>query len=183
MVSSQKFLIVFLAATVLGGCHSTSDEQEKAEKTRREAEQKAAQFKSDLDKKLGEVGEKAEAEADAMKRKAAEKIQTATSAAREKTAEAQVELKKTSAEVRASTAKTLEGFDKDMRDLRVKLEKKLTKAEANRVMKGLEDKAEAVRKSVGELDNATGDKWEAAKRAVTQRTEELGRAIEEARKR
>jgi hypothetical protein len=85
--------------------------------------------------------------------------------------------------VRASTAKALEGFDKDMHDLRAKLEKKLTKAEADRVMKGLEAKVEAVQKSLVELDRTKGDKWESAKRAVTQRIEDLGRAIEEAKKR
>jgi hypothetical protein len=175
--SFPKVLVwaVLLAVGAVVGCDSPSDEHADAGQKQKEAEQKAVELKGELDKKIDEVEKKA-AE---MEKKATDELDAAVAKARDKAPEAKAAL----AKARASAAKALEEFDTDTKDLRAKLEKKLTRAEADKVMKDLKDKAEAVRTSLRELDDSPEDKWEAAKKAVTQRVEELGRALEKAKKR
>jgi ABC-type transporter Mla subunit MlaD len=97
--------------------------------------------------------------------------------------EAQAELLKAREDVRASTTRKIEGLEKDVAELRARAEKKLSKDEVDSMVRELQDKSEAVRRSLRDLDAATSTNLDQVKKGVDKRVQELDRAIQEAKRR
>ena len=184
MLTVRTFLPIAIVMSAVVGCDSpTADAQAKAERAQREAQQKAAEVATELDKKVTEIDQRAERETDKALREAAEKLNNAAVEAQEKTADAETELAKAREDVRASTSRRIEDLEKDAVELREKAEKKLSKDELGRLMKDVEDKSEAVRKSLRDLDTATSANLDRVKQGIYQRVDELDRAIQAAKRR
>lgn len=183
MWNTRTQLTTFIALIALVGCDSAADERAEADRALREADQKAAQVASEVDRKVAEVKKNAAEETDALRREAAEKMNDVNAVAREKGAEADAALAKAREDVRIGASRRLETLDKDVVELRTKIEKKLPKVDADKIVQSLDARSEAVRQSLRELDEATTANLASMKKALDQRVEELDRAIADAKKR
>ena len=176
--------ILIGAAVTLAACNSPEDKMKEAETARIEADKKVAEVAADTSKKAAEINQKAADETARLAAAGGKKVDAIDDAANKKVAEATDVLVKARADLREATAKKLDGLDKEVVELRAKLEKKTSKAEANKVIDDLKARSEAVRKSnVADLEAATAATFEVVKRAIEARIADLDKAIADVKKR
>jgi hypothetical protein len=178
---------LFAAATVtlaVMGCSSPEDKMREAEQARIEADKKVAQATQDANQKAAEIQKKAADDTARVALEGAKKIDAADSAANQKVADATDAFLKARADVQSAAAKKLESLDKDVIDLRAKLEKKVSKTEADKVIADLKAKSEAVRKSnEADLASSTAASFDLVKKTIDARLSDLDQAIADVKKR
>lgn len=171
-------------AMTLAACNSPEDKMKEAEAARMEADKKVAEVTAETNRKAAEVQKKAADETARIAQEGAKKVDAADEAASKKIAEAGDSLMKARAELRDATSKKLESLDKDVVELRAKLEKKTSRAEAEKVMLDLKTQSDAVRKSnAADIENSTASSFESVKKSIEGRLADLDRAIAAVKKR
>jgi hypothetical protein len=182
MLSSRTLLMG--AALALAACNSPQDKMKEAEAARIEADKKVAEVTAETSRKAAEVQHKAAEETARIAQEGAKKIDAVDDVASKKIAEASDALMKARTDLRDTTAKKLENLDKDVVELRAKLEKKISKAESDKVMADLKTRSELVRKSIAaDLDAATPDSFASVKKTIEIRIADLDKAIADVKKR
>ena len=112
------------------------------------------------------------------------KVDAIDDAANKKAAEASDVLMKARADLKDAITKKLDGLDKDVVELRAKLEKKTSKAEADKTVAELKARSEAVRKSnTADLEASTAATFDTIKKAIEARVADLDKAIADVKKR
>jgi hypothetical protein len=172
------------AVLAVAACNSPEDKMKEAEAARQEADKKVAEATAETNRKAAEVQKNAADDTARIALEGAKKIDAADSAANKKVVEASDALVKARAEVRDATAKKLESLDKDVIDLRAKLDKKLSKVESDKVMQDLKARSEAVRKNTAaDLESSTAGTFDLVKKTIEVRIADFEKAIADARKR
>ena len=172
------------AAVVLAACNSPQDQMKEAEAARLEADKKVAEVTAETSRKAAEVQRKAAEETARIAQEGAKKIDAVDDVASKKIAEASDAFMKARTELRDATAKRLETLDKDVVDLRAKLEKKTSKAESDKVIQDLKTRSEQVRKSnAADLEASTSDTFAIVKKTIETRIADLDKAIADVKKR
>ncbi len=180
---NARALLAGLALTV-AACNSPEDKMREAEAARQEADKKVAEVTAETNRKAAEVQKKAADDTARIAMDGAKKVDAADDAANKKIVEASDSLMKARAEVRDATAKKLEILDKDVIDLRAKLEKKLSKVDAEKVMADLKARSELVRKNnAADLESSTAGTFDLVKKTIEARIADFDKAIADARKR
>ncbi|MEP7121114.1 MAG: hypothetical protein ABJE95_09400 [Byssovorax sp.] len=172
------------AALTLAACTSPEDKMKEAEAARLEAEKKAADVNADVSKKAAEIKQKAADDVAGVAKDGAKKIDAADEAASKKIAEANDALVKARADLLDATTKKLDSLDKDVVDLRAKLEKKTSKAESDKTILELKNRFESVRKTnASDLAAATASTFESVKKTIEARVADLDKAVADLKKR
>lgn len=176
--------ILIGAALTLAACNSPEDKLKEAEAARIEADKKVAEIAADTSKKAAEIKQKAADETARLAQEGGKKVDAIDDAANKKVAEASDVLVKARTDLKEAMAKKLDGLDKDVVELRAKLEKKTSKAESDKVIQDLKTRSEAVRKSnVADLEASTAATFEVVKKAIEARIADLDKAIADVKKR
>ncbi len=172
------------AALTLAACNSPEDKMKEAEAARIEADKKIAEVAADTNKKAAEVQQKAADDTAKLAQDGAKKIDAVDAVAEKKMAEAGDALMKARADLRDATTKKLDTLDKDVVELRAKLEKKTSKAESDKVIADLKARSEAARKSnAADIDAATTTTFETVKKTIERRMADLDQAVTDVKKR
>lgn len=172
------------AAVTLAACTSPEDKMKEAEAARIEADKKVADVNADVNKKAAEIKQKAADDVAAVAKDGAKKVDAADDAANKKIAEASDALSKARTELLDATTKKLDTLDKDVVELRAKLEKKVSKAESDKTILDLKTRSETVRKiNASDLAAATAATFDTVKKAVEARVADLAKAVAEVKKR
>lgn len=182
-VSNARTLLMG-AALALAACNSPQDKMKEAEAARIEADKKVAELTADTNRKTAAVQQKAADETARIAEEGARKVDAVDEVANKKAAEASDAFMKARADFRDATAKKLETLDKDVVELRAKLEKKTSKAESDKVIQDLKTQSEQVRKSnAADLDASTSATFAIVKKTVENRIADLDKAIADVKKR
>jgi hypothetical protein len=172
------------AAMTLAACTSPEDKMKEAEAARIEADKKVAEVMADTNKKAAEVAKKAADDTARLANEGAKKVDAADDVANAKVAEASAALLKARDDLRDATTKKLDSLDKDVVELRAKLEKKTSKAESDKVIADLKARSEAVRKSnAADLQTSTASTFEIVKKTIEGRIADLDKAVADVKKR
>ncbi|MGK4001593.1 hypothetical protein WMF31_03135 [Sorangium sp. So ce1036] len=179
MMTARRFLPVLITASALVGCNSARDEKALAEHAQNEVKEEAAAARNQLDS----MEKKTAASSGARANEVVEELREAKAEARQASAEADAALARARADTRSAVESTLRERMKTVAELQRKIEKKLPKPEADRLVKDLTERATAVQESLDEIDRAEAITLEAAKRTAEQRLQELDQALDQARER
>ena len=178
-----RALLAGIALTAVA-CNSPEAKMKEAEAARQEADKKVAEVNADTNRKAADVQNKAADDTARIALEGAKKIDAADDAANKKIVEASDSLMKARAELRDSTAKKLETLDKEVIDLRAKLDKKLSKADSDKVIQDLKARSEMVRKNnAADLDSSTAGTFDLVKKTIEGRIADFDKAIADATKR
>lgn len=175
--------LFLLMAAALAACESPQDKTVNAEEARHAADQKVAEVTQATQQKEAEIQRKAAEETDRVAREGAKKVGEAEGVARGKEAEASEALWKARGQARDASSAKLVRLDKEILDLRPRLEKSLQSTDATATLANLRTKAAAVKSSIDDLDRSTVDNLEAAKKTIDARFDDLEQAISSAKKR
>jgi dGTP triphosphohydrolase len=172
------------ASLTLAACTSPEDKLKEAEAARIEADKKVADVNADVNKKAAEIKQKAADDVAAVAKDGAKKVDAADDAANKKIAEATDAMAKARNDLLDVTTRKLDGLDKDVVELRAKLEKKTSKLEADKTIQDLKTRSESVRKTnASDLAAATAATFDSVKKAVEARVADLDKAIADVKKR
>lgn len=176
---------LLIGATItLAACTSPDDKLKEAEAARIEADKKVADVTADVNKKAADIKQKAADDIAAVAKDGAKKVDAADEAAGKKIAEANDAMTKARTDLLAATTKKLDTLDKDVVELRAKLEKKTSKAEADKTILDLKTRSETVRRAnASDLAAATASTFDAIKKTVEARLADLDKAISDVKKR
>lgn len=176
--------LVAAALTVcLGACNDPSEKNRQAEEARVSAEAKARAATEEAEKKAANLQAMSDTEAARIREKGAEKANEAKAEAQGAAVDAQASLQKAKVAAKEKSLGKLASLEKDLADVRAKVDKKLPKPEAAKVTQELTTKTADVRKRIGDLDNTTSTELEAAKDAVKNSLDALEAAIDNAKTR
>jgi DNA-binding helix-hairpin-helix protein with protein kinase domain len=181
-MSMLKTIPMLLALTI-AGCTSPADRADEAVRARHDADKKIAEATEEAREKEVQIEREASDKAAKVAREGAQRVGEAEGVAEKKAVEASAALQKERNTVHDAALKRLSRADEDVTALRAKIDRKLSRAEADQIERDLQAKASAARGSVAALDTATADDIESVKRAVDARLADLDRAITDARKR
>lgn len=177
-------VILIGAALTLAACTSPEEKMKEAEAARIEADKKVAQVAADTSKTAADIKQKAADDAAKVAAEGGKKIDAIDDAANKKAAEASDALMKARTDLRDATAKKIDSLDKDVVELRSKLEKKTSKAESDKVIADLKARSEAVRKSnAADLEASTAATFDVVKKTIEARVADLDKAIADVKKR
>ena len=172
-----------LSILALAACESSEEAAKKAADAQREADKTVATIAQDTNAKEAEVRKKAAEDTARIASEGVAKIAVAENAADTKTTAASQALLTSRIDVRDTAAKRLESLDKSSVEVRTKLEKKLSKDEAAKVVLDLKSKSDAVRKAMADLDATTADSIDFVKKAIDTRLDDFDKALIAANKR
>lgn len=175
--------LMILGTLVAVGCATPQSKARDADEAQHDANQKAAYATEDAKAKSDAIQQKATDDKAQSDREGVKKGQEAQSEADAKSVEAFAALSKARVEARDDSEKKLTGLEKTFSELKPKLVKKLSQPDYTTLVAQLTEKADAVRKSIADMDKATSDSLEAAKVTVTRRLGDYERALEDAKKR
>ena len=181
MLTARIFPV--LVALPLLACNSAEDKAKEADQARLEAERKVAEATQDTKQKEAEAQRKADAEKGRIAAEGARKLDDANDQANQKIDAAAVALVKARADVRDSTSKKLEDLDKQVVELRTKLDSKLPKATVETIERNLKAQSDSVRKSISDLDTTSADGIDSMKKTIEARLADYDKAIADAKKR
>jgi DNA-binding helix-hairpin-helix protein with protein kinase domain len=183
LIMSMLKTIPMLLALTIAGCTSPADRADEAVRARHDADKKIAEATEEAREKEVQIEREASDKAAKVAREGAQRVGEAEGVAEKKAVEASAALQKERNTVHDAALKRLSRADEDVTALRAKIDRKLSRAEADQIERDLQAKASAARGSVAALDTATADDIESVKRAVDARLADLDRAITDARKR
>ena len=175
--------LMILGAFVLAGCSSPQSKAKDADEAQHEANEKAAEAGEEQKLKADEVQRKADEENAQNARDGAKKVDEAQGDANKKSAEAAATLAQARLDARDESEKKLAALEKEFAELKPNLVRKLSKADSTTIVNDLTARAEAVRKSIGDLASASADSLEPVKSTVAQRLTDYSQAINDAKKR
>ncbi len=181
---SITFASVTALALLLAACDSPEDAMKDAEAARLEAKEKKQEATAETSAKVADVRNEAAEETADIKADGAKKVNAADEKVAAKEDEATDALRKARADVEKDAAKRLDGLDKEIIELRAKLEKKVLRTESDSIITNLKTQSGAARRSnESDLASSTVASLDAVKKGIDARLVELEKAIAEAKKR
>jgi hypothetical protein len=183
---SRPLAALSLAAVMSFGTIACDDQAEKnrqAEAARVDAEKKAAEATAEAETKAANLQAAAQQGANTILAKGEEKAADAKQDAKEAVVDAKVSLEKARIDAKTEGTEKLASIEKDIVDVRQKIDKKLPKAEAAAVAQDLTAKTDEAKKQIRALETATSTELEGAKNAVKVSLDALSQAVAKAKDR
>jgi hypothetical protein len=165
------------------GCNDQAEKNRQAEAARIDAEKKAAEATAEAETKAATLQAAAQQGANTILAKGEEKAADAKQDAQEATADAKVSLEKARIDAKSDGLEKLASIEKDIVDVRQKMDKKLPKAEAAAVTKDLTTKTDEAKKQIRALESASSAELAGAKEAVKTSLDALAQAVSKAKDR
>jgi chromosome segregation ATPase len=172
-----------LAALAIAGCESPQDKTRDAERARQAADTKIDAVNQTKEEKVLAVEHKAAAEVARLEREGAKQIGEADLAADRKDNEATEALWRARSRARADASHKLDGLDRDVAELRARLEKTPSTTAAGSAVPELQAKVAALRTSIRELEHCTAAELESIEGRIKTGFDDLEQALAAARTR
>lgn len=180
---SATFATSLFLALAFAACASPQEKAVDASQARVDADQQMNEINLETQQKEAALQLKAAQDSDDNAREGAKKMNAADSVANEKAMEAVDALLKARADVREVASKKRDGLDKDVIDLRTKIETKLSPSDQEAVQRMLRVKSYAVREAIVDVNSTSVDTLEGAKNTIDARLAEFEAAILDTKKR
>ena len=180
---SKTITVALVGSLFFAGCASPQEQAKSAEDAQKSANDQAANSGDATKEKTDAVQGQADQQKAQVAAEEAAKVAAAQKDADAKAAAAAQSLAAGKNEAKTANEANLTNLEGQFAAVKPKLVKKLSKAESEKVIKDLTAKADAVRKSIADLDTATADSLEPVKATIKQRLTDYQTALDEAKKR